>query len=69
MGGFIYYFIEIMSDSLVVNSKVREFAKKEDINVSSDFGEGLSKVVEDVITKAIERVKANGRKTLRSYDL
>jgi hypothetical protein len=58
-----------MSDNLIVNSKVREFAKKEDINVSSDFGEGLSKVAEGLIIKAIERVKANGRKTLRGYDL
>ncbi|MCK4729857.1 MAG: DUF1931 domain-containing protein [Candidatus Aenigmarchaeota archaeon] len=54
---------------LVVQSKIKEFAKQSDVNVGSDFSEGLSKMVEEAITKAVNRSKANGRKTLRSYDL
>jgi len=59
----------IMGEMLVVQSKVKEYAKQSDVNVGSDFSEGLSKMVEEAITKAINRSKANGRKTLRSYDL
>ena len=59
----------IMSEMLVVQSKVKEFAKQSEVNVGSDFSEGLSKMVEEAITKAVNRSKANGRKTLRSYDL
>ena len=68
-GGIYLLFYLIMSDNLVIASKIREFAKKQEVNVSSGFAEGLSKTVEEIITKAIERVKANSRKTLRSYDL
>ncbi len=66
----IYTLISIiMGEMLVVQSKIKEYAKQSDVNVGSDFAEGLSKMVEEAITKAVNRSKANGRKTLRSYDL
>lgn len=54
---------------MVVQSKVREVAKKADVNMSGDFVDALSKKVEEIINQAIKRAKANGRKTIRSYDL
>jgi len=56
-----------MADSLVVRSKIKEYVK--DFNVSGDFSEALSKKCEDLIKEAIERAKANGRRTVQSRDL
>ena len=58
-----------MAEILVVGSKVKEFAKKGDVNVAGDFVEGLSKEVEAIIEKAVERAKSNGRKTVRALDI
>lgn len=57
-----------MTDLLVVGSKVKEEIKKYDCNTAGDAVEALSKMVEDVIKKAAERAKANGRKTVRAED-
>jgi len=58
-----------MGEMLVVQSKVREVAKEEDVNVGGDFVDSLSNKVEAMIKEAVNRAKANGRKTLRGYDL
>ncbi|OYT43744.1 MAG: DUF1931 domain-containing protein [Candidatus Aenigmarchaeota archaeon ex4484_56] len=58
-----------MAEMLVVQSKVKDVVKEEDMNMSGDFAEALSTKVEKLIKDAIERAKANGRKTLRGYDL
>jgi len=58
-----------MGDVLVVQSKVREVVKNADVNMSGDFVDALSKKVEEMIKQAINRAKANGRKTIRGYDL
>ena len=60
---------EIMSEILVVQSKVKEEIGKADMNCSGDLAEALSVVVEHKIKRAIERAKANGRKTVRPEDL
>ena len=36
---------------------------------SSDLPDNLDSLVEQALKKAVERAKANGRKTLRGYDL
>ncbi len=54
-------------DSLVVRSKIKDYVK--DFNVSGDFAEALSKKCEQLIKDAIERAKANGRRTVQSRDL
>ncbi len=54
---------------LVVQSKVKETIKKHGMNTAGDFVEALSKEVEALIKKAVERAKANGRKTVRAADL
>ena len=56
-----------MTDNLVVRSKLKEYIK--DMNVSGDFAEALSKKCEQLIKDAIERAKANGRRTVQSRDL
>ena len=56
-----------MTDSLVVRSKLKEYIK--DMNVSGDFSEALSKKCEQLIKDAIEREKANGRRTVQSRDI
>lgn len=57
-----------MAELLVVTSKVKEAISKADVNCSSDTPEALSAVVEAMLKKAIERAKANGRKTVRPED-
>ena len=58
-----------MGDMLVVQSKVKEAAKREGVNVAGDFADALSVKVEAMVKEAVNRAKANGRKTIRGYDL
>ena len=58
-----------MGESLIVQSKVREVVKENGANMSGDFADALSSKVKEMITQAINRAKANGRKTVRNYDL
>ncbi len=53
----------------VVASKVKELVKKEEMNMSSDFAEALSKKIEELVAAAVKRAKGNGRKTVRAIDL
>jgi histone H3/H4 len=52
---------------LVVKSAIRELVK--DMRVSDSFFEGLNKAVEELVKRAVERAKANGRATLRDCDV
>jgi histone H3/H4 len=52
---------------LVVESRVRE-ALPEGIRLSSDALEGLDAVVREILSKAVKRCQANGRKTLIKED-
>ncbi|QQG39181.1 MAG: DUF1931 domain-containing protein [Candidatus Woesearchaeota archaeon] len=56
-----------MSELLVVRSKVKEHVGS--FNVSGDFADALSKEVEKIVQKAVERAKANGRKTVGARDI
>ena len=56
-----------MSEMLIVRSKIKTAV--EDVNISSDFDEALNEKVIDLVKKAADRCKANGRKTLKPYDL
>ena len=57
-----------MSDILIVQSKVKEVIKKQGCNTASDAVDAMSKQVEGMIKKAIDRCKANGRKTVKATD-
>jgi len=52
---------------LVVESRVRE-ALPEGIRLSSDALEGLDGVVREILSKAVKRCQANGRKTIIKED-
>jgi len=57
---------------LVVDFRVKEFAKTIDENVqnvSMDFSEALSKKVEKVVEDAVKRARSNGRRTVQANDL
>jgi len=53
----------------VVESRVREYMKSHEKNVSSGFFEGLNKCVEGLLQLAILRSDGNGRRTVRGCDL
>ena len=40
-----------------------------DINISEDFYPALNQEVQNIIKKALERAKANGRRTLMARDI
>lgn len=54
--------------TLVVQAKVKEVIKKNKMNTSSDVMAGLTKMINEEISKAVARAKANGRKTVRASD-
>jgi histone H3/H4 len=54
-------------EMLVVESRVRE-ALPEGVRLSSDALEGLDAVVREILSKAVKRCQANGRKTLIKED-
>jgi len=55
---------------LVVASKVKSFIKENgDCNTSAETIEAVSKVVESILSKAIESAKGQGRKTVMARDV
>lgn len=52
---------------LYVKSVVRKALGK--MRVSGDFWDALNERIEWKIKRAVQRAKANGRKTVRGYDL
>ena len=55
--------------ALVVKSAVKSHVAKSKMRISGDFWKSLDMAVADVLKTAVERAKANGRKTLRAADL
>lgn len=58
--------LNCMAD-LIVKAAVRESLSEH--NISSDFYDDLDEEVEELLTEAAERAKANDRKTVQSRDL
>lgn len=56
-----------MADLIVVKAKVKDVVK--DMNVAADFVEALDEEVKSFVKKAVERAKANNRKTVMAKDL
>ena len=56
-------------DMLLVGSKTKEALKGKNWNVSSDTMEALNARVYELVAAAQERCAANGRKTIRPYDV
>lgn len=55
--------------SLIVGSNVKKEVKAHNCNTGGDFLDALDKWVARKISEAVERAKANGRKTLRAVDI
>ncbi|MBU1201036.1 MAG: DUF1931 domain-containing protein [Nanoarchaeota archaeon] len=56
-----------MSELYIVKAKIKEVANG--LNVAGDFSDALNEKVKKIILEAIERAKANGRRTLMAKDL
>ncbi len=52
---------------LVTKAQIKQVVG--DINISEDFYPALNHEVERIIKKALERAKANGRRTLMARDV
>lgn len=52
-----------------VASKVKDFVKEKEFYASNDLPDALSDRVTVILSEAIERANANGRRTVRPCDL
>lgn len=52
--------------ALIVKSKIRDFV---DLNVGEELARALERRVEEILKKAEERAKENGRRTIYARDL
>jgi histone H3/H4 len=55
---------------LLKKSAIKDLVRKvdKDMRCPDETVEGLEKVVKDLVSKAVNRAKENGRKTLRPFD-
>lgn len=60
-----------MADPIVIESRVKAYVRsiEPEFNVGGDLAEAVNKVVEVVLKQAVERTKANGRKTVQGRDV
>jgi histone H3/H4 len=56
-----------MSELIIIRSKLKEVVKG--INISGDFADALDKKTRAIIAEAVERAKANNRKTVMGKDV
>lgn len=54
---------------LIVQSKVKEYARAKNFRVAGDLVDALSEEVEIMLDAAMERAESNGRSTIRADDL
>lgn len=54
---------------VIVQKAVKEFISNKGMQSSGDLSSALEKEVEVLLSKAVERAKANGRKTVTVKDL
>ena len=57
------------NETLVVISKVKEYVKSKDMQTSETAVDALSNAVRELLDKAVERAKANGRATIKDRDI
>ena len=58
-------------EALIVKSKVRDYVKAAGCNTAGALVDGpaLNNAIKELLDKAIDRAKANGRKTVQSKDI
>lgn len=59
----------VMSDNIVVQSKVKEYISGEEMRTSGELIDALNEKVNGLLDAAIARCKANGRATVKPEDL
>lgn len=57
------------NETLVVISKVKEYVKEKGLQTSETAIDALSDAVRELLDKAIERAKDNGRQTVKDRDI
>ncbi len=59
-----------MSEMLIVSSKIKKYVQtKAQFNTSKEFLDALSKSVEGICNEAIDKARAEKRKTVKARDL
>jgi histone H3/H4 len=58
-----------VTEILVIQSKIRDMIKNEGCATSQEAVEALSKEIERMVKRSIERAKENGRKTVKGQDI
>lgn len=63
--------LKMAEKTLFVKSHVRDFIKEQNINTGGEIldGDRLNNHIKSYLKKAVQRAKANGRKTLYERDL
>lgn len=56
-------------EKLIHVSKIKEYIKKNDCEVSPETFDELNKKLYEIIDKAIYRTKSNKRKTIKPFDI
>lgn len=56
-------------ETLVVVSKVKEYVKTKGLQTSETAVDALSDSVRELLDKAVERAKDNGRQTVKDRDI
>lgn len=57
------------NETLVVISKVKEYVKGKGLQTSETAVDALSNAVRELLDKAVERAKDNGRQTVKDRDI
>ena len=55
--------------NLIIKSNIRAAVKEKIANVAGEVSEALNEKVQEMLDKACERAKENGRRTLHARDL
>jgi histone H3/H4 len=55
--------------NLIIKSNIRNAVKEKIPNVAGEVAEALNEKVQELLDRAAERAKANGRRTLHARDL
>ena len=55
--------------NLIIKSNIRAAVKEKIANVAGEVEHALNDKVQEILDKACERAKANGRRTLHARDL
>ncbi len=57
-----------MAQTYVYASRMKDFAKQMEMRVSGEAMDIINGLLEEMMKKAAERAKANGRKTIQKQD-